>query len=199
MAAELTKVRRTKMGANKPWFAPITSENTGTFPTYGTAEEFSEFVSLSESLEFAESSFYSNNRKSESARAFKSGTLTYGNKGLSPDTISKIYGAKLDAETGELVYGANDAAPRIGFGFYRELEDNGVRYYEGVYYPSVKASMEGESDNTRGENVTYEGNSTVMEVYALSDTAATWKVTDIFATADEAEAWVKGKLGATGT
>lgn len=196
MAAELTKVRRTKMGANKPWFAMIEKENEGTFPTYGTAEPFSEFVSLSESLEFAESSFYSNNRLSESTRAFKKGKLTYGNKGLSPDTIAKIYGATL-AESGELTYGANDAAPRLGFGFYRELEDNGVRYYEGVYYPSVKASMEGESDNTRGENVTYEGNTTSLDVYALGDTKGTWKQTEIFADPDEAEAWVKEKLGAT--
>lgn len=196
MAEDLKKVRRTKMGANKPYFAPITKENQNTFPTYGTAEEFSEFVSLTEALEFAEASFYSNNRKSESSRAFKSGRLTYGNKGLSPDTIAKIYGAKL-AESGELSYGANNAAPRIGFGFFRELEDNGVRYYEGVYYPAVKASMEGETDNTRGDNITYEGNTTVMEIYALGDIDATWKVTEIFATADEAEAWVKGKLGAT--
>lgn len=193
MANELTKVRRTKMGANKPYFAMITAENTGTFPTYGTPEEFSEFVSLTEALEFAESSFYSNNRLSESARAFKKGSLTYANKGLTPDTISKIYGANL--EGGELSYGSNDAAPRLGFGFYRELEDNGVRYYEGVYYPAAKASLEGESDNTRGENITYEGNTTIMEVYAIGDTKGTWKQTEIFATAEEAEAWVLSKLG----
>lgn len=196
MAAELKTVRRTKMGANMPYFAPITTENAGTFPTYGTVEAFSEFVSLSEALEFAEASFYSNNRKSESSRVFKSGTLTYGNKGLSPDNIAKIYGAKLD-ESGELHYGVNNAAPRIGFGFYRELEDNGVRYYEGVYYPSCKASLEGETDNTRGENITYEGNTTVMEVYAIGNTEGDWKITEIFATADEAETWVKGKLGAS--
>lgn len=195
MAVELTKVQRTKMGANKPYFALITQEDEASFPTYGTPEAFSEIVSLTEALEFAEASFFSNNRKSESSRVFKSGTLTYGNKGLSPDTIAKIYGAKL-AETGELSYGANNAAPRIGFGFYRELEDAGVRYYEGVYYPSCKASMEGESDNTRGDNITYEGNTTVLEVYALGDTDATWKQTKIFAKAEEAEAWVKEKLGA---
>lgn len=198
MAVDLKKVRRTKMGANKPYFALITQENDGDFPTYGTPEAFSEFVSLTEALDYAEASFYSNNRKSESARVFKSGTLTYGNKGLSPDNIAKIYGAKLD-ESGELHYGANNAAPRIGFGFYRELEDNGVRYYEGVYYPSCKASLEGESDNTRGENITYEGNTTVMEVYALGNTDADWKLTDIFADADAAEAWVLEKLGKTGT
>lgn len=195
MAVDLKKVRRTKMGANKPYFAPITQENEGTFPTYGTPEAFSEIVSVTEALEFAEASFYSNNRKSESSRVFKSGTLTYANKGLSPDIIAKIYGAKL-TEEGELHYGANNAAPRIGFGFYRELEDNGVRFYEGVYYPACKASLEGESDNTRGENITYEGNTTVMEVYALGNTDGDWKITEIFETADEAEAWVKEKLGA---
>lgn len=196
MATELTSVRRTKMGANKPYFALITEMNKGGFPTYGTPEAFSEFVSLTEALEFAESAFYSNNRLSESARIFKKGTLTYGNKGLSPATIAKIYGSAL-SEEGELTYGANDVAPRMGFGYYREMEDNGARYFEGVYYPCVKANVEGESDNTRGENITYAGDSTTMEVYALDDAAGTWKQTEIFATAEEAESWVLTKLGQT--
>jgi hypothetical protein len=34
-----------------------------------------------------------------------------------------------------------------------------------------------------------------MVAYALSDEAQTWKITKIFATAAEAEAWVLGKFG----
>lgn len=196
MAADLTKVRRTKMGATEPYFALITQENKGNFPTYDEPEEFSELVSVTEALEFAEGNFFSNNRRSENARVFKSGTLTYANKGLSPYVISKIYGSKL-SEEGQLTYGANDKAPRIGFGFYREMEDNGVPYFEGVYYPAVKASIEGETDNTRGDNITYAGDTTTMAIFALDDADASWKITEIFASAEEAKAWVLEKLGKT--
>ena len=196
MAADLTRVDRTKMGATEPYFATITQENKGAFPTYDEPEAFSELVAVTETLEFAEGSFFSNNRRSENARVFKSGTLAYANKGLSHYVISKIYGSKLSQE-GELTYGANDKAPRIGFGFYREMEDDGIPYFEGVYYPSVKASLEGETDNTRGDNITYAGDTTTMAIFALDDEDATWKMTEVFAAAEEAKAWVLKKLGKT--
>lgn len=191
---EMTKVRRTKMGANKPYYAPVQQENAGAMPTYGEAQEMSEFVALTENIQYAEAEFYSNNRMSESDRAYKRADLSYQNKGISPETMAAIYGAEL-SEEGELTFGANQKSPRIGFGFYREMSDEGVRYYEGVLYPMVQAHMTGETDNTRGENITYSGDTTEMVAYALGDEAQTWKVTKIFATAAEAEAWVLGKLG----
>ena len=190
MATELTKVERTKMGATKPIYAKIKTRTEGGKITYDTVKAFSEFVSLTENLEYAESQFHSNNKKSESARQFRGCDLTFANKGLSQENVADVFGATLN-ENDDLVYGANDAAPRIGFAFFRELEDDGTRYYEGVFYPDCKAFLGNANDNTRGENITYNGDSTSLEAYAMDDTAGTWKVEHIFATAQEAETWCK--------
>lgn len=195
MAAEYKTVKRTKMGATNPRYAKQKSNANGTVTYDTTINVFSELVGVSESLDFAEASFYSNNRKSESNRSFKGATLTFDNKGLSPETVADVYGADLSETDGTLTYGGADAAPRIGFGFVRELEDNGTRYYEGVFYPDCKASMGNATDNTRGENITYNGESTTLDVYALDDTQNTWKKECIFATLTEADAWVEKQLG----
>ena len=196
MAGELTKIRRTKMGATKPYYAVISTESATTYPTYSTPAEFSEFVSLTEALQYAEGSFYSNDRESESSKIFKRCDLTFGNKGLTYTVMKDVFGATLSAED-EIAIGAGNTPPRIGFGFYRTLEDNGKRYYEGVYYPICRAAIGSESDNTLGENITYAGEEISLVAYAMSDSAKTWKEMKIFETAAAAEAWVKEKLGAT--
>jgi hypothetical protein len=51
--------------------------------------------------------------------------------------------------------------------------------------------------DTKGENVTFNGEQTKLIAYACKNTAQTWKVEEIFETADEALAWVKEQLGIT--
>lgn len=198
MAVELTKVRRTKMGATEPYYAVITAENANTYPTYSEPVAFSEFVSCTESLQYAEASFNSNNRESESSKVFKRCDLTFANKGLDYETLRDVFGATLD-EDGEIAFGAGDTPPRIGFAFYRTLEDNGVRFYEGVYYPVCRAAIGNESDNTMGDNLTYSGDEIAMVAYAMKGTTSTWKESKIFDAEADALAWVRSKLGGTTT
>lgn len=195
----LKQVKRTKMGATNPRYAKVAKREAGKIPVYdGTVTQFSELVAVTEALDYAEASFYSNNRKSESNRSFKGCTLTYDNKGLPQAVVADIYGAEFNDED-ELEYGSADAAPRIGFTFFRELEDEGTRYYEGVFYPDCKASIGNATDNTRGENITYNGETTTLDAYALDDLKGRWKIEKIFATAAEADAWCVAKLTPAGT
>lgn len=195
MAAQYKSVKRTKMGATNPKYAKQASNTGGTITYDNKVNAFSELVAVSEAIDTAEASFYSNNRKSESNRSFKGCTLTFDNKGLAPETVADVYGATMSEEDGTLSYGGADSAPRIGFGFVRELEDNGKRYYEGVFYPDCKASLGNASDNTRGENITYNGETTTLDVYATDDEKNTWKKECIFDTLTAADAWVDKMLG----
>jgi hypothetical protein len=197
MAETMTNVRRTKMGATEPYYAVITTENNGTYPTYSEPKAFSEFVSLTESIQYAEAAYHSNNRESESSKIFKRCDLTFGNKGLTYDVMKDVFGAKL--ENGKLSLGAANTPPRIGFGFYRLMEDNGVRYYEGVYYPICRGFLGNESDATMGDNVTYSGDETALTAYTMGDADKTWKEMEIFTEEAEAKAWVLQRLGKSGT
>lgn len=192
----LKNVRKTQMGANKPYYAKVTAETDTALPTYGTPSAFSEFIKVTENLQKAETQFYSDDAMSENVSEFKYCELTYDNKGLSDSVIGDIYGVNVDSSTGEVTYGGDDTPPYIGFGFYRSLMDNGVKYYEGIFYPKVKASLVGAAYETRGENVNLSGDSTSMIAYQCKDTKKTWKITDMFATAAEAENWIKKKFGA---
>lgn len=190
-------VRRTVMGATRPYWAKIANETDNALPTYETGMAFSELVKVTENLILAETEYYSNNALSESAKEFKYCELTYDNKGLSDEIMQQIFG--MDYTDGVLTYGADDNAPFGGFGYYRTLMDDSVKYYEGVFYPKVKGALSGDTTDTRGENVTFAGTSTSLIAYACKDTLHTWKQTQIFKTAAEAESWVKTQLGITGT
>lgn len=190
-------VRRTVMGASRPYWAPIKTESDSALPTYDTGMAFSEFIKLTENLSLAETEFYSDDTLSENAKEFKYCELTYDNKGLSDEIMQKMFG--MDYTDGVLTYGADDNAPFGGFGYYRTLMDKAVKYYEGVFYPKVKGALSGDTTDTRGENVSFAGTSTSLTAYACKDTRRTWKKTQIFKTAEEAEGWVKTQLGITGT
>lgn len=194
--AKRNGVKKTQMGATKPYYAKITAESAGSLPTYGTAAEFSEFVKVTENLNKAEAQYYSNNALSENVAKFKYCELTYENKGVPNTVAADIFGVTVDADSGELTYGGEDKAPYIGFGFYRTLIDNGVIYYEGVLYPKVKASLGSSTYETSGDGITLTGDTTTMLAYQCGDAKKTWKKTEIFDTESAAEAWVKTKLGA---
>lgn len=193
--AALNSVRKTSMGATFPFWAKVKTDDNEQMPTYEGGMAFSEIVKVTENLQKAESQFYSNDAMSESADEFKYCEITFDNKGV-PNTLrAALYGAKLEGN--KITYGAGDNAPMGGFAFYRVLQDNSTKYYEGVFYPRVKASLTGMTYDTKGENVTFNGEQTKLIAYACKNTAQTWKVEEIFATADEALAWVKEQLGIT--
>ena len=62
---KMNQVRKTQMGATKPYYAKITAETAGSLPTYGTPTDFSEFVKVTENLNKAETQYYSNDAMSE--------------------------------------------------------------------------------------------------------------------------------------
>lgn len=193
--AALNAVRKTSMGATYPFWAKIATDTDGALPTYSGGTAFSEFIKVTESLQKAESQFYSNDVLSESADEFKYCELAFDNKGVSNTLRASLYGAKLEGNS--ISYGAGDAPPMGGFAFYRVLQDNNEKYYEGVFYPRVKASLTGMTYDTKGESVTFAGEQTKLVAYACKDTAQTWKVEEIFATAAEALTWIKEKLNIT--
>lgn len=197
MANNYKGIRKTVMGASKPYWALIDTETDGSLPTYSGGMAFSEFIKLTESINKAETEFYSNDALSENTSEFKYCELTYDNKGLTDEIMAAIFG--MDYTEGVLTYGGDDTAPMGGFGYYRTLMDNGVKYYEGVFYPKVKASLGNDTTDTKGENVTFSGATTSMMAYQCKDEKKTWKKTEIFQTASEAEAWVKTQLGISGT
>lgn len=193
--AALNSVKKTSMGATFPFWAKVATDENEQMPTYENGMAFSEFVKVTENLQKAESQFYSNDALSESADEFKYCEITFDNKGI-PNTLkAALYGAKLEGN--KITYGAGDNAPMGGFAFYRVLQDGGKKYYEGIFYPRVKASLTGMTYDTKGENVTFNGEQTKLTAYACKDIEQTWKVEEIFGKAEDALAWVKTQLGIT--
>ena len=94
-----------------------------------------------------------------------------------------------------MAYG-EDAAPYGGLGFVSCKMVSGVRSYVGVYYPKVKAALQGEDYETKGENITFVNGK--MKFKAARAANGKWKVISAGKTSPElAKAWVDQKLGAS--
>ena len=90
--------------------------------------------------------------------------------------------------------GYGDNAPYGGLGFYiTKMLDGNVRKHQGVFYPKVKATMQGEEYATKGESITL-SNSKLHFVAAPCNTGD-WKIlSEDMDSETAAAAWVNGKV-----
>jgi len=190
--ATLSDVQKTALGARNPYVAPVTNKPDNDFPAYGVGVRFPQLVAVTETLNQSDVSFYSDDHESERVKEFTNCDLAVDNKGMSDAISALALGMKY--EDGVLSRGSDDTPPEMGFGFHRSVIDNSVRYFEGVYYPLVKAFPAGETYNTKGASTTLTGGNVTMTATQANDANHTWKQTKMFNTSADADLWVQSKL-----
>ena len=82
-----------------------------------------------------------------------------------------------------------------GLTFYiNKMLDDGSKVFQGIYYPKVKAAMQGETYTTKGESITL-----VTDKLKFAGSIAKngdWKImSDDFPTEEKAVQWCDAKLG----
>lgn len=191
-----------RYGAKMLMWAPFAQENAepaGALPTYGTAKQLGELNKVTDAPAFNEAKAYGDNGLGRYVNEFKEVPVDVEILDLTNELASELVGAKLDSTEGrkDLHFNAEDNAPYGGLSFYiNELLAGNVKKYKGIFYPKVKAAMQGKEYNTKGDTITLVGE----KLHFLGSAAKNgdWKIeSEYFATEAEAEAWVKGKLGAT--
>lgn len=129
------------------------------FPTYGAALDVGPLVSVTDTITYASARNYGDNRLQESADEFQEIGVTAGMTEMPLETAAAMYGATLSTNGG-IGYGAEDEAPEGCLGFYTTKlvkGSSGVwkKSWQGVFYPVLKASRQGTSYNTKGQNITF--------------------------------------------
>lgn len=194
-----------RYGAKFPMFAPFAetnAESSSAYPTYGTAVTLAELVAFTDSPNFTDVKLYGDDRIVENVVEFKDGTADMEITELSNANALVVFGASnptgATANSTDVMFGAGDVAPYGGLAFYVAKLINNVKTYQGIYYPKVKAIMQGATYNTKGDNITFTTDKLKFNLYAPSYDK--WKVlSDNLSTETEAADWVKGKLGVTAT
>lgn len=182
-------------GAKYPCFAKIKTESESALPTYEDFVTIGRLVKADLSLSFASGKLYADDSLAESVDEFISGTISMETDDVADEVAALIYGADVSNENGdkEVTYSAGDSAPMGGLAYYKALMRNGTKLYKGYYYPRVKATLGGDTAETKGDSITFGTSTTEFTVFECNTGA--WRITKEFDTEDEAAEWVDEVLG----
>lgn len=187
-----------KYGAQYLRWAPFATTtpdaSESAFPKYGAPIGLGGLVKVTDSPTFNEAKMYGDNALKEYVNEFKECGIDVEVTELSNATAAAIFGATLASGSDtDLKFGDGDNAPYGGMSFYIcKLVDN-VKKYQGVYYPKVKAAMQGDEYATKGDGITLTGGK--IKLTAAAPTNGNWKVVSAeFTTEEEAKTWVDAKI-----
>lgn len=191
-----------KYGAKMLQWAPFAKTNPepeDSLPNYGTPVNLGALNKVSDSPSFNEAKGYGDNALKVYVNEFKESDVSVEVLELSNENASAISGASIDTEGGkDLHFNMEDNAPYGGLGFYiNKALDNGSKVYQGVFYPKVKAAMQGEEYSTKGDSITLANSK--LKFTASACNTGDWKIlSDNLSTEKEAADWVNGKVKVSG-
>ena len=97
----------------------------------------------------------------------------------------------------DIHFSSNDTAPYGCLGFYTtNIKADGSKYYKGLFYPKVKASLDGRTYNTKQKTIVLDSPKLTFSVDACN--TGDYRIeSDELTTESAAKAWVNGKVKAT--
>lgn len=189
-------------GAKNFRFAPFAAsdpEPAGALPKYGDIVQVGSLNLLNETLNFSEVEARGDDVRKIYKKSFTDGLLDVDILYISPAVSSKVLGLTLDStEKKNLHFRDDDSAPYGGGSFYttcvRDDSTNSV-YYQGIYYPKIRASMQGRSYQTKQKQLVLTNPKLSFSVDACN--SHDYRIeSEEFATEAEADDWCTAMLSA---
>lgn len=183
-------------GAKYARWAPQTASETGaagTFPKYGPAVSLGALNKVSDTPAFNEAKGYGDNAMKVYVARFKECPIQMEVTDLPRSVMSAVSGAEIAVGTQEnMRFSASDNPPYGGFGFYiNKITDDKRDVCVGIFYPNVKAVLQGTEYNTSGDNITLSTDK--LQFMASACESGEWRIySRYFDTEAEASAWVDG-------
>lgn len=179
-------------------FAETDPESATAPPKLGTPVNLGALNKVTETINFSRVSAFGDNVKKVEIVEFKDGSLAVETLYLSNANAAALTGAELGTNESDkdLKFGSNDTAPYGSLAFYaNRMKDDGTKYYQGVFYPKVKANMEGESYETKGDSIVLSNEKLTFTVFEPLYGKYRHKSPE-FDTEAKAAAWVNEKIKA---
>lgn len=188
-------------GAKMLQWAPFAASNpepADSLPNYGTPLNLGALMSVAETLNYSEVEARADDVRKIYLKEFVDGSLAVSVLELANATASAITGATLDSTDSakDIHFSANDNPPYGCLGFYIScMKADGSRYYKGIFYPKVKASMDGRTYNTKQKTIVLDSPKLTFAVDACN--SGDYRIeSDELTTESAAAAWVNGKVKA---
>lgn len=189
-----------KIGMRWPIVAKIKDYTEGQAIEYEKGVFMGKAISASLTWDKSESKLYADDALAESDEVITGGSLTIGVDQVSYDGRTVALGQSVEIKEDGLgkykVTGT--AAPYVGVGFVSETRISGKTAYRAEWIHRVQFSLQGESLQTRGENINWQTEKLDGNILAaMTDTDVTNDFIDVedMETAAAALEWLKAKAG----
>ena len=195
-----------KIGMKYACYAPFNGTHTpGTAISYSTGKNLCHAISADVTINRRDNPLYGDDTKIENDKGITDYSITFTGDDLPVSSWTELLGeveVKNSATPPAVThYEINDDnPPYVGFGYYRVLMVDNVKYYEAFWFHQVQFAKADESATTKNENIewgTYQINGTGFGV-ELDNTGTVHMYDHMrFDTESAAIAWVKGRAGIT--
>lgn len=173
-------------------FAAESPEPENALPKYGPAISLAELNKLTDAPTFAEGKQYGDDGLAEYVSEFVEVAIDLEITDLPVDIEQPVLGVKKTGTptNAEIThFSSDDTAPYGGLGFVSCIMRNNVRKYQGIFYPKVKAAMQGEEFTTKGDSITLTGGK--LKFVGAAANSGDWKLkSNYLASFAEAKKWV---------
>lgn len=187
-------------GAAYLQWAPFAAENAETaeaLPKLGAPLNLGALNKVTDAPNVTEATADGDNRVSDSLTEFVGGTVDVDVTELDNAAAAAVFGAKQSDDGEDLVFSVNDEAPYGSLGFYVSKVKGNKKFYQGIFYPKVKAVMQGGEHATRAKaGITLTGGKIHFNWEAPLFGNYLYKSAPLNTEA-EAKAWVDGKVKAS--
>lgn len=188
-------------GAKMLQWAPFAASNPepeDALPNYGTPMNLGGLMSVAETLNFSEVESRADDVRKIYIKEFTDGSLAVGILEMSNEVAHAITGATIDnsGSAKDIHFSANDNPPYGCLGFYTtNAKADGSKYYKGLFYPKVKASLDGRTYNTKQKTIVLNSPTLTFAVDAAAN--GEYRIeSEELSTESAAKAWVNGKVKA---
>lgn len=181
-------------------FAKENAETDGKLPKYQEAMEVGALNKATDAPAFNEAKGYGSNALKVYVNKFKENVINVEVTEILRPVMSAISGSAIEDGTHKnMRFRTSDKAPYGGLGFLvNKILDDGRDVCMGVFYPKVKAMLQGTEYNTNGENITLATGK--LQFTGAAAMSGDWKIeSDYFDTEEEAKAWVDGMFTGAST
>lgn len=178
-----------------PFKADSADENPAAYPKYDAPVNLGALVALTDNITLAEAKNYGDDELQEYASEFQELVVDAEVTEMANEVASSVFGATITDQQ-DLEYGSEDAQPYGGLAFYVSKQVKDKKFYQGIYYPKLKASRVGATYNTRGQSITF-ANGKAHFVGSAGSNGKYQTFSKNFTTAEEAKSWVDGKIKAS--
>ena len=180
------------VGLRKPYVAKYDRQTK----RYSDGFRYSHAVSMGITPNYAEASLYGDDSQQEHEKQFTNAAVTLGTTSTPLQAASTMFGHTIEGK--KVIYKTTDEANYVGIGITGVEKIDGKSQYVALIILCAKFTDSAENYQTKGDQIQF--NTPSIEGAAIAaDDEGNWKITKIFDTAEEADAFVRDYLNISDT